>query len=253
MTWFLLTLIVFAPKIKEVPLAPTEQQVDTRYAHTNSHIDDAMADDDPSVSQAELDRRKARNERIAQYRSKYGRLSGRTREEDPQPASNNAQQIDARSLLESKIDFSVFKEDMTVEDAFDKLQESGLPLIVMWRDLERNAFVDKTTTLGVEGNGIIPMKKALDLILKGVSSYDTRLVYVCDGGAVTVATEQADIVKHYLEVYDIAELAGSGMFLNNQRNGRGGSYSNQQGYGNGGYGGNYQGGGFNRGSGYSGR
>lgn len=133
-----------------------------------------------------------------------------------------------------------FYPEMTFEDAIDQVRNSvkpELPIVVLWPDLERNCFVHRDTPIGIEWNGKIAIRKALDILLMGVAQTDgLKLQYYVDGGIITVASTKIKLAKKEMRVYNVAELTAASAMMNQGRYGQG-MYGNQgYGYGNQGYG-----------------
>lgn len=140
------------------------------------------------------------------------------------------------------VDLSVFNPDMDFWQALEILRNSvdpPLPLVVLWRDLEENAFVDKDTAIGLDVDGSMPIGRALMLLLKSVGGEVGEIRYLVDGGVVTIATESLELQKKVVKIYDISELTSRPAgFMGGYGSMMGGYGSMMGGYGNsmGGYG-----------------
>jgi len=138
-------------------------------------------------------------------------------------------------------DLSNITPDTTFEEALEIIRNAvdpPLPLVIMWRDIEENGYIRRTTPVGIEGlgNNTSP-GQALKLVLTAVSVEGAELEYVVEGGVITVATRALGLGKRrYTRIYDTAELLAApagipGMF-------GGGGYGGYGGFGGmGGYGG----------------
>ncbi|MCK5172446.1 MAG: hypothetical protein KAR47_03595, partial [Planctomycetes bacterium] len=75
--------------------------------------------------------------------------------------------------------------------------------------LEENAFVDRDKPIGVDGFGVMELRKALQIILRSVSvGSPGELEYVVDGGMITVATTEMGLsIRKFQEVYHLDEVA----------------------------------------------
>lgn len=106
------------------------------------------------------------------------------------------------------VDLSSIQPDTPFEEALTHIssREPRLPIVVLWNDLERNAFVDRDTPVGIEGVGALPADKALDIVLRAVSAYGTRLQVIPEGGVLTIVSEHASLVRPKTKVYPVADL-----------------------------------------------
>ena len=60
-------------------------------------------------------------------------------------------------LLDKTVDLSILTEDTTLEEAIGILQDAvspTLPILVYWRDLSENAFIEKDTVINLSGEGL---------------------------------------------------------------------------------------------------
>ena len=139
-------------------------------------------------------------------------------------------------------DVSRITSETTFEEALEIIRtavDPPLPLVVMWRDIEENGFVERTKTIGVEGLGSsMSLRQALKLVLAAVGTEGAELEYVVEGGIITIATKALGLGKRrYTKVYDAAELLAApsmGGMMGRGGMGRGGY--GQGGMGRGGYG-----------------
>ncbi|MHC4620430.1 MAG: hypothetical protein ACYTEQ_22000, partial [Planctomycetota bacterium] len=97
-----------------------------------------------------------------------------------------------RKQLDEIVDLSALSPEMPFGEAIELLQDSvgpPLKLIVLWRDLqEHTANIDQTTPINMDPISAIPSGKALELLLKSVSTGDAPLSYEIDRGVITIAT-----------------------------------------------------------------
>lgn len=111
--------------------------------------------------------------------------------------------------LSQTVDLSALTPDTPLNEAVDILRNSTTPalkIIVLWRDLSENAYIDPTTPINMEGVPAITVSKGLDLILNSVSAGIAQLRYGVEDGIITVATAGQVKIKMTTEVYDITEL-----------------------------------------------
>ena len=180
--------------------------------------------DEYQAYQDELERRRLRDERIAIRRAKYS--SNRT---SARPGSYSRKNYSSPKLATSKqIDLGLFTPETTLSQALDEIQNAGLPMIIMWSDLNRNAYVDQDTLIGLQGRGLASVEDALKFVLVSVSQYGGKIGYTIDNGVLTVATNNMDISKRQLRVYNVAELTGAGWWLDQQNNNSSGNYGNSR-------------------------
>jgi len=125
------------------------------------------------------------------------------------PDRYRSPKINIRTLLGQAIDLSVFRSEMSFEEALNILQGSTnppIPLMVLWREIQNNAYIDKTTSIGMDGRGKTTIARALQLLLLSMDEGGSKLQYVADGGVVTIATIEQNIAPTELRVYDVSEL-----------------------------------------------
>lgn len=110
------------------------------------------------------------------------------------------------------IDMSLFEPDMRFEDAIDIVRNSvdpPLPIAVMWREIEANAFIDKDTPIGFTSSGKMTPGGALRLLLSSMGEIGTGLQYAIGDGIITIASTEMELRKKTLGVYDISQLVAS--------------------------------------------
>ena len=112
--------------------------------------------------------------------------------------------------LACEADLSRIGPDTTFEEALSLLAEANqprLPILILWNDLHRNAFIERDTPIGIEGFGQMRLDKALDLILRSVSMPPAKPVTaVVEGGVMTIATDFGVGQKARNQVYSIADI-----------------------------------------------
>lgn len=119
--------------------------------------------------------------------------------------------VGGRQGLMREIDLSRINPDTTFQEALAIIcgpRSGRLPILVMWNDLERNAFVEKDTPVGVEISGPMRAGQALDLVLHSVARSGVRLRVFPEGGVLTIATEHAQINRRQTKVYAVGDLLG---------------------------------------------
>jgi hypothetical protein len=156
-----------------------------------------------------------------------------------QPSKHSAEQtasvrrgtISIPVLLDTPVDCSMLSDDTPLSEALTRLAESvepRLPLLILWKDLQVNAFIEKETPIGVDGLGRIKLRQAMGIILRSVSVGGPRLVMVTEGGMITLGTDQTLLGNKATQVYPVQDLLTPPST---------GGTNNQGGYGNGGGGG----------------
>lgn len=115
-------------------------------------------------------------------------------------------------LLGRTVDLSRIGPETTVQEALTMVAdavEPRLPLLILWNDLERNAFVERDMPIGIEGFGRIRLDRALDLILRAAQAAagsDTALTLTPEGGILTLATRHAGLDKPRSAVYSVGDI-----------------------------------------------
>ncbi len=130
------------------------------------------------------------------------------------------------AVLKGMTDISQIREDTTFGEALEIIRHAvdpPLPMVVMWKDIEDNAFVERTTPVGIEGLGNTTLGNALKLVLMGVSTKGGELEYVVDGGLVTIASKAMGLGnRRYTRAYDAGEILASPAGLSGMYGGGGG-------------------------------
>lgn len=140
--------------------------------------------------------------------------------------------------LDQPVDLSVLTPDMPFAEAIDVLRnvtDPPLNIVVLWKDLTNNAFIERNTPIGFQGPAHIPLATGLGLLLASVSEGLAELDYTVEKAVIVIATKQYLAGRIVTRVYDITDLAQrhSGVLFSPFMGG-GGGYG---GYGGGGYGG----------------
>lgn len=139
-----------------------------------------------------------------QYRPKQTRHS--------RPAGPPVRQmvVTMQSLMDSWVDLSMINDETPLEEALNAISDSvrpRLPFVILWNDLEANAFVDKNTPIGVSEFGNVQVKQALKVILHSISvNAPTKVILAIEGGVVTVGTQRGLIQKMAVHSYSVDDL-----------------------------------------------
>jgi len=108
------------------------------------------------------------------------------------------------------VDLSALKQHTTISSAIEVLRNSTKPalnIVVLWRDLSENAFLQQDTPISMDGVSGIRLRTGLELLLRAVSSSPGDLGYVVQDGVIIVATNQSLPRKMVTRIYDIRDLA----------------------------------------------
>ena len=150
--------------------------------------------------------------------------------------------------LEQPVDLSNLSASMTFDDVIQALEESVDPPLQIqpnWKDLLENAEIEQTTTAGMDPLTGVKLRKALEVLLAGVSSEFAVVDYVVDEGVIVIATDITLPQKMVTRVYDITDLVGEpaqyggiqGMMMGQMMGQMSGGGGMGGGYGGGGMGG----------------
>ncbi len=109
---------------------------------------------------------------------------------------------------------ATFTPDMPFGQAIDILRNAIQPplnLVVLWRELEENAGVDRNTPIGIDGLQGLRLRQYLKILLTSISaSAVTRVGYTVQNGVITVATvDSLPRPKYVTRVYDISDLVAA--------------------------------------------
>ena len=114
--------------------------------------------------------------------------------------------------LETIVDLSNLTASMPFAEGIMILGNSVDPPLQIqpnWRDLLENAEVEQTTPAGMDPLTGIKLRKALEILLAGVSGDLAELKYVVDEGVILIATVDSLPSKMVPYVYEIPALAHS--------------------------------------------
>ena len=114
--------------------------------------------------------------------------------------------------LEQIVDLSNLTTSTSFADVIEILGNSVDPPLQIqpnWKDLLENAEVEQTTPAGMDPLMGIKLRKALEILLDGVSGDFAELKYVVDEGVILIATEDALPSNMVPLVYEIPALAHS--------------------------------------------
>ena len=125
------------------------------------------------------------------------------------PAGISPGGTNIHSQLRQVVDVSSLTFDTTFGEAIQVLRNSTKPplnIVVMWRDLRENAFIDASTPIRMEGISGIPLRYGLELLLRSVSSRRAPVGYIVKNGVIIIGTSQSLPTRRVTRVYDITDL-----------------------------------------------
>jgi len=114
--------------------------------------------------------------------------------------------------LEEPIDLSDLTPGMSFGEVIERLKTSlgtDNPIQIQpnWKDLLENAEVEQSTPAGMDPLTGVKLRKALEILLAGVSSIDfAELIYVVDEGVILIGTVDMLEIPMVHRVYDISDL-----------------------------------------------
>jgi len=126
---------------------------------------------------------------------------------DPSPAD-----VAVHELLEQMVDLSQLTQAMTFEDVITELKNSVDPPLQIqpnWKDLLEMAEIEPATPSLMDPLTGIKLRKALEVLLAGVSSDFAEVGYVVDDGVIVIATKENLPRKMVSRVYEIPALVHS--------------------------------------------
>ncbi len=115
-------------------------------------------------------------------------------------------------LLEQIVDLSVLSQTMCFEDVLEELKNSVEPPLQIqpnWKDLLDMAELEATTPAGMDPLSGVKLRKALELLLAGVSNESVEVGHIVDEGVIVIATEDTLPKRMVSRVYDIPAIVHS--------------------------------------------
>jgi hypothetical protein len=114
--------------------------------------------------------------------------------------------------LEQLIDLSNLRAGMSFDEVIAELENSVDPPLQIqpnWKDLLEIADLEPTTPGLMDPLSGVKVRKALEMLLAGVSGDSAEVDYVVDEGVIVIATEEALPRKMVTHVYDVPALVHS--------------------------------------------
>ena len=113
--------------------------------------------------------------------------------------------------LEQVVDLPNLTSTTAFADVIEQLKTAVDPPLQIqpnWKDLLENAEVEQTTPAGLDPLTGVKLRKALEVLLAGISSEFAEISYVVDEGVIQIATVETLPQKLVTRVYDITDLVG---------------------------------------------
>ena len=123
--------------------------------------------------------------------------------------------------LETPVDLSALTPDTPLSEAIETIKNSvdpPLKIVVRWKDLADNAYIEQDTAIGMQGMSGIPVGKALKELLNTVSGGVANISYAVEDGIITIATKASLPTNLVTNVYDITDLVGTPSVAQTQLN-----------------------------------
>ena len=114
--------------------------------------------------------------------------------------------------LEQTVDLPNLTPQISFADVITALEDSVSPPLQIqpnWKDLLEMAEVEPTTPAGMDPLSGVKVRKALEVLLAGVSSEFAELNYVVDEGVIVIATIETLPDKMVPRVYDVTDLVSA--------------------------------------------
>lgn len=118
-------------------------------------------------------------------------------------------QIKVSELFKKPVDLRAMTPQTTFSEAIDILSravEPRLPLIVLWKDLELNTYIQQDTEVGISGLTVVPLGYALELILRSAAGSGPKPLIVVEGGVLTLGSQATLGKQSENRVYTIQDL-----------------------------------------------
>jgi len=132
---------------------------------------------------------------------------------EPAPAiDQNPADAAVHERLEHIVDLSNLTPSTSFFDVIEQIKTAVDPPLQIqpnWKDLLENGEVEQTTPAGIDPLTGIKLRKALEILLDGVSEDFAELKYVVDEGVILIATTDSLPRKMITRVYNIPALAYS--------------------------------------------
>ena len=115
-------------------------------------------------------------------------------------AINNAGNTPVNNQSRRGVDLSALSYNTTFSEAIDILRHSTEPplkIVVLWRDLSENAYVEPDTLIKIDGVSGVSLRTGLELVLRSVYSGFAELGYVVKGGVIIIVAGWGPLSARY--------------------------------------------------------
>jgi type II secretory pathway component GspD/PulD (secretin) len=113
--------------------------------------------------------------------------------------------------LETRVNLSALTPDTPFNEAIETIRTSidpPLKIVVIWKDLEDNAYIQTDAAIGMQGDNSSKLKDGLEDLLRAVSGGGATINYVVKDGRINIATTASLPLNLTTRVYDITDLIG---------------------------------------------
>jgi len=127
----------------------------------------------------------------------------------PAPPTGQKHTIKVGELFKRPVDLRAITDQTTFSEALDILCRSiepRLPLVVLWKDLEINTYIQQDTPVGIGGMTVIPFGYALELMMRSAAGNGPKPVLMVEGGVLTLGSAEILEKRHLNKVYPIRDL-----------------------------------------------
>ena len=145
------------------------------------------------------------------YPKNWREISEKPTRQPDKPHGLDPEDVAVYEQLEQTVDLSNLSASMSFDAVIQALEESVEPPLQIqpnWKDLLENAEIEQTTQAGMDPLTGVKLRKALEVLLAGVSSEFAIVDYVVDEGVIVIATDITLPQKMLTRVYDITDLVG---------------------------------------------
>jgi Flp pilus assembly secretin CpaC len=115
--------------------------------------------------------------------------------------------------LEGEADLSALTPETPFNEAIEIIKNSVTPplkIVVYWKDLSENAYIEPDTPIGMHGFPGMPLGEALSALLKSISGGVANIDYSVKEGIIYIATKESlPASKLVTHVYMISEIIGA--------------------------------------------
>jgi len=145
--------------------------------------------------------------------SRLARAMEQTKTIGPAPViEQNPVDVSVHERLEQIVDLSGLEAGLSFVDVIEQLENSVDPPLQIqpnWKDLLENGEIEQTMPAGMDPLTGVKLRKALEILLDGLSGDFAELKYIVDEGVILIATADSLPSKMVPFVYEIPFLAHS--------------------------------------------